>query len=116
MQTIILILDVILIDNMKTFKQGLLSNSLRIYDYISIYGLDRYNSKKDIMLLLLIEDMLSEDCYFEMLDHYTLNILYSARDFILNRNPQLQYCRRSLNNYYNLDGRQNIDTYKQIKK
>jgi len=97
-------------------RKELLNSSLKLYEYLSVYGVDRHNTKEDIILLWLIRDILEQDCYFSLLDecsHKNLMILFRK---IQHTNPQLKYCRFNLDDYKNLGNKQNIDTYRIIRR
>lgn len=100
---------------MNNIDRTILTNSLMIYEYLSIYGIDRHNTKEDIILISMIKDLLYNNCYFDLVDECTMWKIKKILSNILNRNPQLRHCRINLDDYKNLGGKQNITTYQIIK-
>jgi hypothetical protein len=99
---------------MNNINKEILYNGKFIYDYLSVYGVDRYNTKKDLILLSHMRNILELNCYYNVLNECSINNIYSFISKILNNNPQLKYCRINVNDYKNLGSKQNIDTYKRI--
>ncbi len=100
---------------MKNVKKTILVNSVQLYKKLSIYGIDRYDTKRDILLLSIIDDILSNNCYFNFLDLKTLMCIEKILEKTLRKNPSLKNCRIDINDYKNLGGKQNITTYQIIK-
>lgn len=101
---------------MNYTKRNILDNSLNIFSYLEVYGVDKFNSKRDIILLSFIDDILTTNCYYELIDECILKKIYKIYTDIINSNPQLKYCRINLEDYKNLGGPQNIKTYQQVIK
>lgn len=100
----------------ENIKKEILANAIRLSEYLSVYGIDKYNTKGDILILSLIDEMLEQNCYFDFIDECTFRNIKRYLAKLLHSNPQLMYCRMNLGDYINLDGKQNIDTYKLIKE
>lgn len=91
---------------------ALLQNGLYIYSYLAKYGYDKYATKRDLMLLFFLNDILEENCHYDVLNECAHRKVLKLITNILNRNPQLKYCKKEFFDYKNLGGPQNIDTYK----
>lgn len=100
---------------MNNIKREIFGSTMSLKKTLETYGIDRYNTKEDIILLSLIDDILSQNCYFSFLNQCSLTNILRMANCIRNKNPQLKYCRIDLNDYINLGDKQNIDTYKLIK-
>lgn len=100
---------------MNNLKKEIVVNSLSLYEYLSTYGVDRFNTKEDIILLSFMDDILKQNCYYDFIDECNIMDIEKFINHILHSNPQLRYCRIKLDDYKNLGGKQNIDTYKLIK-
>jgi len=100
---------------MNFAKREILDNTMNVYKYLEIYGVDKFNSKEDIILISLIDDILTVNCYYNLLTECMLKKIHRILTDILNNNPQLKYCRINLDDYKNLGGLQNIKTYQKVK-
>lgn len=99
---------------MHNINREILGSSLALKQRLEVYGTDKYNIKEDIILLSLIDDILTQNCYYEFLDKCSLKSLIKAAKCIRDSNPTLKYCRVDLNNYKNLGNDQNITTFQLI--
>lgn len=99
---------------MNDVNNVILQNGLFIYDYMAVYGVDKYQTKRDLILLIFLQDILIQNCHYDLLNECTYNAILNLIETILNRNPQLKYCRVELWDYKNLGGPQNVDTYKNL--
>jgi len=96
-------------------KQEIYNNALFLYfDYLPHYGVDRYNTKKSLLILSCIEELLSNNCYYGFIDEMTLGNMNRFYSYILHKNPQLKYCRKDIINYNNLGYDQNIEKFRVI--
>jgi hypothetical protein len=100
---------------MNQLNRNIWDNSLNIFNYLSIYGFDNYNTKEDLIIISLIKDLLDVNCYYEFIGECQYKNLMNVYNQIFNNNPQLKYCRINLNDYKNLGGPQNILTYQIVK-
>lgn len=101
--------------SMNAIKNEQITNSLRLYNYLSIYGIDKFNTKQDIILISFMEDILKQNCYYDLLDECSFLAVEKFINYILHSNPQLAYCRIKLDDYKNLGNKQNIDTFKRLE-
>ena len=92
----------------------ILQNGMYLYKYLAHYGVDHYNTKRDLILLIWIKDILEQNCYYDILNECMYTKLVGIVNNILNNNPRLKYCRIDLWDYKNLGEKQNIDTYKNL--
>lgn len=99
---------------MNDINREILQNGVFLYRYLAKYGVDRYNTKRDLILLIWIKDLLEQNCYYDILNECMYNKLIGLIEEILHNNPQLKYCRKELWDYKNLGDKQNIDTYKNL--
>ena len=101
---------------MEGIGQEIYHNGLFLYfEVLPILGIDKHNSKKDLLLLAMIDDLLTNNCYYEFIDSNAYGYIKDFYHHILNRNPQLKYCRVDIDNRYNnLDGKQFIEKYQMI--
>ena len=102
---------------MDVVGQEIYKNSLFLYfEVFPVYGIDKHNSKKDLILLSMIDDLLDNDCYYGMIDSRTLGYIRKFHQYILNRNPLLKYCRADIDcRYNNLGDEQFIEKYQKVK-
>lgn len=96
---------------MTKLKKELLVNSMDVYKYMAIYGIDRYNVKEDLCILYLIEKILEQNCYYGILTECDFTVINNVISKIKNMNPRLKYCRLNISDYKNLGGKQNIKTH-----
>ena len=98
---------------MKGLIKELYQNSLFLYfNYLPHYGVDRHHTKKDILLLHCLNDLLDNNCYYELIDEKLMGQINRFYHYILNKNPQLKYCKIDLfSNYNNLGDAQFIEKY-----
>lgn len=69
----------------------ILYNGLTLYDYLSLYGNDKYNTKEDLILLILIKDIFELENNYTILCEKSFNALLKRVDCILSNNPVLKY-------------------------
>jgi len=101
---------------MIELKKEILNNGLYLYyNYLSHYGIDKYGTKKDLLLLSCINEILENNCHYDLIDVKSLDNIHRLYRHILHRNPQLKYCRKNLDNYNNLGDAQFIEKYQRIK-
>ena len=96
-------------------KKEIVNNTLFLYEYLSIYGIDKFNTKKALVLLAMYDEILSSDCYFGLVSECVHAKVLDHIRRILKNNPQLRWCRFDINDYVNMGDPQNIDTYKLLK-
>jgi|GEM_PF-5404474 len=101
---------------MNDIRKEIYNNSLYYYfKFIPHYGIDKHNTKKSLLLLSMIQDLLEQNCYYGMIDDVTFGYILKFHQYILNKNPQLKYCRGDIScNYNNLGGDQFIEKYQTI--
>jgi methylmalonyl-CoA mutase N-terminal domain/subunit len=100
---------------MNNLKREIIENTLSLYKYLEIYGVDRHNTREDISLLILIQDILENNCYYNLLDNISFSNIVKVIEHTLHSNPKLKYCRIDITDYKNLGGVQNINTFQIIK-
>ena len=100
---------------MNGLRKELLINSINLYEYLSVYGVDRHSTKSDLVILSLIEEILSQNCYYDILTECDFTNINKVLTTIKNDNPMFKYCRLDITDYKNLGGKQNIKTHQIIK-
>ena len=71
----------------------ILANFITLYKYLTKYGVDKFKTKSDLLLLLAINDFICEAGYYNSFDEETTNIVNMLVNSILNSNKQLVYSR-----------------------
>jgi len=74
----------------NNLQKEIVNNTLFLYNYLSIYGVDRFNTKRDLVLLAMWEEILSSDCYFGLIRECSLKAVLNEINRILRTNPQLR--------------------------
>ena len=99
---------------MHNNKKEFLASSINLYEYLKVYGDDPHHTKEDLLVLALIRDIVEQNCYFNFLTECTFTNIGHIIMEILHGNPKLKYCRFKLDDYKNLGGKQNIDSYRRL--
>ena len=98
----------------KNLKNEIFETGLFLYDkFLSHYGVDRHNTKKDLLILSCIDEMLEDNCYYDFISERELGCINRFYSYIRNKNPQLKYCRKEIN-YNNLGDAQWFEKYRLI--
>ncbi len=100
---------------MNELRKELLVNSINLYDFLGVYGVDRFNTKEDISIISLIEEILAQNCYYNLLSECDFKVIDKVLNTIKHRNPMFKYCRLDISDYKNLGNKQNIRTYQIIE-
>ncbi|MDR2233943.1 MAG: hypothetical protein LBE56_12600 [Tannerella sp.] len=100
---------------MENLGKANIINALNLYDYLALYGFDKYHTKDDLIVLAMINDFLSNNCHYNILDDCLYRKLLCIVEKIMNGNPMMKYCRIFFTEYKNLDGSQNIRDYQKVK-
>lgn len=102
---------------MNNLKKEIYNNALFLYfTYLPHYGNDKHKTKKSILLLAMIEDLLKNNCHYGFVDSRSLGYINKFVQDILDHNPLLKYCRIDLDQYNNLGDSQYIEKYQVIKE
>jgi hypothetical protein len=100
---------------MKGIDEEIYKTGLFFYfEYLQHYGVDRYNTKKSLLILSCIDELLDNNCYYDIIDENSLSNINRFYNYILSKNPQLKYCRKCNLNYNNLGNAQNIQKFQMI--
>lgn len=79
------------------------SNLIKLYKYLIIYGFDKYQTKQDLILLILLADIINSD-YYKNLNQSEQDNLISIFKDIIHNNEFLIYTIHNLPNYLFDDG------------
>lgn len=74
----------------QRIQNSILSNSLLLYNYTGVYGVDKYDTKIDLLNLSFLLELI--DYYKVSKDKTVSKDLYKAIDLITMSNPQLLNC------------------------
>ena len=101
---------------MNNIRLTIYNNFKHLYHkYLPIYGVDKYNIKKDLILLTFIDEILYNECFYGVMNECRYNRVLEFTNHILRSNPKLGYCRVDIDcNYNNLGDPQNIRKYQVI--
>lgn len=80
---------------MNVIDQAFLRNAIFLYNYLGIYGVDKYNTKEDLLLLNFIKDILNFTQTDKRIKRDLIQYVESMYLYITHSNPQLGYCRQS---------------------
>lgn len=72
---------------MKTASKEILLSSLALKDYLEAYGIDRHNTKRDILLLEYLNNIAFNR--FLNLKEQDIVVIFKYIDSIKNTNPQI---------------------------
>jgi hypothetical protein len=100
---------------MTDISKTVLVNAISLYDYLAIYGFDKYHSKEDLILLSFIDEIIRENCNHGLITECIYKKMQKLISDILDKNPSLKYCRIFEKNYKNYSDSQNIRSYQLIK-
>lgn len=78
---------------MNYLNKQILYNTMTLYDYLSIYGIDKDNTKEDLILLSIIKEIFNLENNYYLLTEKSFNMLMDKSKQILNNNPSLKYFR-----------------------
>ena len=81
------------VNNMSYLDKQIMYNTMTLYDYLSIYGVDKNNTKEDLILLSLIKEIFNLENNYYLLTDKSFNMLISKEKYIMNNNPDLRYFR-----------------------
>ena len=96
-------------------KKEIYNNGLWLYfEYLSHYGVDRHNTKKSLLVLSAIDEIMENNCYYGLVDERTLGNINKFYSYIIHKNPQLKYCRKNIINYNNLGDSQFLEKFRVI--
>jgi hypothetical protein len=101
--------------NIAGLKKEIYNTGLFLYfEYLRHYGVDRYHTKKDLLILSCLDELLENNCYYELIGEEELGCINRFYTYIRNKNPQLKYCRRDIINYNNFGNAQYIEKFRVI--
>lgn len=94
----------------NNIRKELLGNSLALFERLQTTGVDKYNTKEDLLILSLIDEVISEYCRNRFMKECILQKLIALANCVRDSNPSISYCRINLNDYKHL-GKKSVPTY-----
>lgn len=80
---------------MNNLHKIILNNTIYLYSYLSTYGVDRLNIRKDLIVIILLNDLFKDNNFYNLLSESDIVLINTIIKNIQNSNPRLKY---SLNN------------------
>lgn len=94
----------------------ILDAGLRLYDRLERFATSELPTKKDLLLLSFISEILTNNCHYEILSTKQKTVLIESFNRIIRSNKNIPFFRIDHNLYKNLGGKQNITSFQTIKE
>ena len=94
----------------------ILDAGLRLYDRLERFATSELPTKKDLLLLSFISEILTNNCHYEILSTKQKTVLIESFNRIVRSNKNIPFFRIDHNLYKNLGGKQNITSFQTIKE
>lgn len=92
----------------------ILDAGLRLYDRLERFATSELPTKKDLLLLSFISEILTNNCHYEILSTKQKTVLIESFNRIVRSNKSIPFFRIDHNIYKNLGGKQNITSFQTI--
>ena len=92
----------------------ILDAGLRLYDRLERLATSELPTKKDLLLLSFISEILTNNCHYEILSTKQKTVLIESFNRIVRSNKNIPFFRIDHNLYKNLGGKQNITSFQPI--
>lgn len=94
----------------------ILDAGLRLYDRLERFATSELPTKKDLLLLSFISEILTNNCHYEILSTKQKTVLIESFNRIVRSNKNIPFFRIDHNLYKNLGEKQNITSFQTIDK